>query len=122
MLSKAILDCNESFEVLNLPHRLVEDVTRGDDVYDVFMAKKKNGKPKDDYPSKFWLFKVCLDFEMATMVKTADVKKNRFSVIYTSKALISKPAENSLADSCRQTVAAPIVAPKIEAANPEPVK
>ena len=52
MLTKAITDANESFAELGLPHRLTEDVNAGEDVYCVFMAKKKNGQPKDDYPSK----------------------------------------------------------------------
>ena len=32
--------------------RFAEDISGGDDVYSIYMAKKKNGNPKDDYPSK----------------------------------------------------------------------
>lgn len=35
----------------NLPHRFKSDqADLRDDVYDVYMANKKNGKPKDDLP------------------------------------------------------------------------
>jgi hypothetical protein len=37
------------------------------------MAKKDNGKPKNDYPN----------FELKMLVKTAKVKENRFSVVFT---------------------------------------
>lgn len=61
-----------------LPHRFknrVEDLT--DDKYDVYMAKKNNGKPKDDYPN----------FEVKMTVKEANVKENRFSVIFSTEAI-----------------------------------
>ena len=45
--------------------------------YDVYMAKKDNGKPKDDYPT--------FDYKMS--VKSAKVKKNRFSVAYNEDSL-----------------------------------
>ena len=45
--------------------------------YDVYMAKKDNGKPKDDYPT----------FDYNKSVKSAKVKKNRFSVAYNEEAL-----------------------------------
>ena len=32
--------------------RLSEDVTN-EDLFDLYMAKKKSGKPKDDYPSEY---------------------------------------------------------------------
>jgi hypothetical protein len=37
------------------------------------MAKKDNGKPKNDYPN----------LELKMLVKTAKVKENRFSVVFT---------------------------------------
>lgn len=52
MLSKAIVECNESLEAAELTHRFTTDISQGDEIYDVYMAKKKNGKPKSDYPSK----------------------------------------------------------------------
>ena len=61
-----------------MPHRFknrVEDLT--DDKYDIYMAKKNNGKPKDDYPN----------FEVKMTVKEANVKENRFSVIFSSDAI-----------------------------------
>ena len=61
-----------------MPHRFknrVEDLT--DDKYDVYMAKKNNGKPKDDYPN----------FEVKMTVKEANVKENRFSVIFSTDAI-----------------------------------
>ena len=50
-------------------------------MFDIYMAKKNNGKPKDDYPP----------FEMRMTVKEAKVKENRFSVTFSEEAL--KPAE-----------------------------
>ena len=41
------------------------------------MAKKKNGKPKEDYPP----------FEMSMTVKDAKVKLNRFCVLYSDLAI-----------------------------------
>ena len=63
-----------------MPHRFKnEDLT--DVMFDIYMAKKNNGKPKDDYPP----------FEMRMTVKEAKVKENRFSVTFSEEAL--KPAE-----------------------------
>ena len=67
-----------------MPHRFkncVEDLT--DDKYDVYMAKKNNGKPKDDYPN----------FEVKMTVKEANVKENRFSVIFSTDAIEAPPLE-----------------------------
>jgi hypothetical protein len=64
--------------VCGLPHRFknqAEDLT--DDKFDVYMAKKNNGKPKDDYPT----------FEVKMTVKDAKVKQNRFSVVYSEDSL-----------------------------------
>ena len=33
--------------------RFIQKIDGGEDVYDVYMAKKKSGKPKDGEPSKF---------------------------------------------------------------------
>ena len=52
-----------------------DDLT--DDKFDVYMAKKNNGKPKDDYPN----------FEVKMTVKEAKVKQNRFSVVFSENAL-----------------------------------
>lgn len=54
-----------------------DDLT--DDKFDVYMAKKNNGKPKDDYPN----------FEVKMTVKEAKVKQNRFSVVFSENALES---------------------------------
>jgi hypothetical protein len=45
--------------------------------YDVYMAKKDSGKPKDDYSA----------FDLPSKVKDANVKQNRFSVSFTSEAI-----------------------------------
>ena len=70
------------------------------------MAKKNNGKPKDDYPSKWLFVNSLLDFENHMLVKTANVKQNRFSVIYTRRAVAElsgssrvKPAEEPVESS-----------------------
>jgi len=45
-----------------------------DEAYDIYMAKKDNGKPKNDYPSKnCWVDNV-LDFEVKMPLKLAKVK------------------------------------------------
>ena len=48
------------------------------------------------------------------MVKTADVKQNRFSVIYTSRALLQETNSNALGESSRATTNAPAIAPLID--------
>lgn len=46
------------------------------------MAKKNDGKPKDDYPN----------FEVKMTVKEAKVKDNRFSVVFSEEAIeLAKP-------------------------------
>ena len=52
MLSKAIEDANRVFRAMAVPFRFTEEITWGDDVYDVYMSKKKHGRPKTGYPSK----------------------------------------------------------------------
>jgi len=52
MLLSAVREANTDFEDMQLPIRFTEDLSGGDEVYDIYMAKKKNGKPKNDYPSK----------------------------------------------------------------------
>ena len=46
-------EANANFKELQSKYRFDEDISGGDDVYAVYMAKKKTGKPKDDYPSKW---------------------------------------------------------------------
>ena len=43
------------------------------------MAKKKNGKPKEDYPP----------FEMSQTIKEVKVKMNRFCLLYSDEAIIN---------------------------------
>jgi len=43
------------------------------------MAKKKNGKPKEDYPP----------FEMSQTIKEVRVKMNRFCLVYSDEAVIN---------------------------------
>ena len=71
---------NEFFVANSLPHRFKNDqADLRDDVYDVYMAKKTNGKPKDDLPP----------FELKMSVKQAKVKQNRFSVVFSEDAITS---------------------------------
>lgn len=90
-----------------MPHRFknrVEDLT--DDKYDIYMAKKNNGKPKDDYPN----------FEVKMTVKEANVKENRFSVIFSSDA-IEVPQLERVAESVIEQLAP--VAVTVELNNQE---
>ena len=48
MLLTGISEVNRLFEENQLESRFIENVDVGEEVYDVYMAKKKSGKPKDD--------------------------------------------------------------------------
>ena len=52
MLLKAISEINEALQDLGIPFKFTDENHESDEVYDIYMAKKKNGKPKDDYPSE----------------------------------------------------------------------
>lgn len=51
MLLSALEMNNSLFEEAGSAFRLKEDLSGGDKDYDMYAARK-NGKPKDDYPSK----------------------------------------------------------------------
>jgi hypothetical protein len=51
-LSKAIIEANHFFEASELRFRFNDVEIHSDEAFDIYMAKKDNGKPKDDYPSK----------------------------------------------------------------------
>ena len=53
MLSIAITEINDILEEINSNFRFTTDMSQGEEVYDIYMAKKRNGKPKEDYPSKY---------------------------------------------------------------------
>jgi hypothetical protein len=57
MLSKAIEDANRVFKAMAVSFQFTEDIAYGDEVYDVYMSKKKHGRPKTGYPSKSLTFK-----------------------------------------------------------------
>jgi hypothetical protein len=83
ILLKAIEEVNEQFfRAFGLPYRFTDDLQQlsKEDVFDVYMANKA-GKPKDDYPT----------FETKMQVKTAKVRDNRFSVMFSEEAIV--PAE-----------------------------
>ena len=52
MLMRFLTEANLNFKELQSEYRFDEDISGGDDVYAIYMGKKKTGKPKDDYPSK----------------------------------------------------------------------
>lgn len=58
------------------------------------MAKKTNGKPKDDYPN----------FEVKMTVKEAKVKENRFSVVFSEAAVELPKPERVIAQIATKTV------------------
>lgn len=60
----------------------------GESEYDMYAARK-NGKPKDDYPSKYFLVILTTDFDMNVIIKGAGVKNNHFSVIFSDKTVVS---------------------------------
>jgi hypothetical protein len=51
MLLSSIEMNNQLFDEAGSTFRLKEDLSGGDQDYDMYAARK-NGKPKDDYPSK----------------------------------------------------------------------
>ena len=78
ILIRAINEANQFFDAMKLQHQFKSNISDlPESTYDVYMAKKDNGKPKDDYPT--------FDYKMS--VKSAKVKKNRFSVAYNEDAL-----------------------------------
>lgn len=52
MLLMGLTEANQRFEMMQSETRFIPNVNLGEDVYDVYMAKKKTGKPKDGEPSK----------------------------------------------------------------------
>ena len=64
---------------MSMPQRFLTDKS-----YEIYMSKK-TGKPKTDYP----------DFELTFKIKDANVKKNRFTVIYTQECCKLKTAEEA---------------------------
>ena len=52
MLLMGLTEANQKFEEMQSEVRVVQDVSLGEEVYDVYQAKKKSGKPKDEEPSK----------------------------------------------------------------------
>ena len=52
MLLNGLMEANRRFEEAQSSRRFIENVELGEEVYDVYMAKKKSGKPKDGEPSK----------------------------------------------------------------------
>ena len=79
MLLTGITEVNARLEEMQSEVRFTENVELGEEVYDVFMAKKKSGKPKDEEPN----------WELTQKVKEAGVADNLFTVYYTSKAIVS---------------------------------
>ena len=55
MLLMGLTEANTRFEMMQSETRFVRNVNLGEEVFDVYMAKKKTGKPKDGEPSK-WYF------------------------------------------------------------------
>ena len=52
MLIRFLQEANHYFNEMQSEYRLWDESTN-DDLYEVYMAKKKTGNPKDDYPSKY---------------------------------------------------------------------
>ena len=67
MLLTGLMEANKRFEEMESEFRFIENVELGEEVYDVYMAKKKSGKPKDGEPSKYkshnWIFKFAISID-----------------------------------------------------------
>lgn len=77
MLLSGIAEANRRFEEMQSEMRFLSNIDGGEDVYDVYMAKKKSGKPKDGEPN----------WELNQKVNSAGVQDNLFTVVYTSLAV-----------------------------------
>ena len=69
MLLTGLMEANKRFEEMESEFRFVENVELGEEVYDVFMAKKKTGKPKDGEPSKYNMLNQILQSETFQSVR-----------------------------------------------------
>jgi len=85
MLLSGISEANRRFEEMQSEVRFIENVELGEEVYDVYMAKKKSGKPKDGEPN----------WERSQKVKEAGVADNLFTVLYSAQAIESGEGDNN---------------------------
>ena len=53
MLLIGLSEVNKRLEEMQSDIRFIESVENCDGIYDIFTAKKKSGKPKDEEPSKW---------------------------------------------------------------------
>lgn len=83
MLLSGLNEVNKRLEEMQSEVRFIENVDLGEEVYDVYMAKKKNGNPKDGEPN----------WELNQKVKEAGVSDNLFTVVYTTQAIQSLASE-----------------------------
>ena len=89
MLIKAIEQTNSIFEDTMCNLKLKEDLSGGEQDYEMYSARK-NGHPRDDYPSKQSKYLLNLiDFDLSVQVKNAGVKNNLFCVLFTESAVVS---------------------------------
>ena len=63
MLLIGLSEVNKRLEEMQSDIRFIETVDNCDGIYDIFTAKKKSGKPKDEEPSKLVL-SILIDIEM----------------------------------------------------------
>ena len=63
MLLIGLSEVNKRLEEMQSDIRFIEAVDNCDGIYDIFTAKKKSGKPKDEEPSKLVL-NILIDIEM----------------------------------------------------------
>ena len=55
MLQSGLCEVNKRLEEIQSDIRFIEAVDNCEGIYDIFTAKKKSGKPKDEEPSKLVL-------------------------------------------------------------------
>ena len=63
MLLTGLCEVNKRLEEIQSDIRFIEAVDNCEGIYDIFTAKKKSGKPKDEEPSKLVL-SAFIDLEM----------------------------------------------------------
>lgn len=68
-----LAEANRFLEDMQSEFRFKESIDLGEEVYDIYSAKKKNGKPKDGDPN----------WDMGQKINAADISSNLFTVVFS---------------------------------------
>ena len=76
MLLTGLCEVNKRLEEIQSDIRFIEAVDNCDGIYDIFTAKKKSGKPKDEEPSKLVL-SALIDLGMFRLGATIESQRRK---------------------------------------------